>query len=413
VPAPLVRRRLEGGLLTRLLEDPDLAPALRALPAPALRQVILRVGLEDAGELIALSTLDQLREVFDEDLWRSPRPGEDETFDAGRFVIWLEVLLEGGDALLADRLAELSEDFVVFAFSQLVRVLDLDVLTEWATDRHEADLLDELVDTHPSQEIDARLVVSRTEWGWDAVLATLLALDERHPDLLREVLDRCAAATHDAVHSAEALHDALRGDARLLEDARAEREDRRAGQGYVSPADARAFLALARTGPEEPEEDPITRAHFREQKPVGTRSAGAPASASPGAEGPSLRRLLLEAGAEPEASASDSGARSLFRDTLAALHVQDPHAHQRVVAELAYLANVLIAGDTSAARSWRPVDAAERVLELCDEGLHAVAEREGAGRGAAERLVVRWGAVGLFRVAWAAQCARQGGRDGR
>ena len=75
---------MAGGLLGQLLEDPQLAPALRALPAPALRQVILRVGLEDAGELIALSTLDQLREVFDEDLWRSPRPGQDEVFDAAR-----------------------------------------------------------------------------------------------------------------------------------------------------------------------------------------------------------------------------------------------------------------------------------------------------------------------------------------
>ncbi len=103
--SPLIRRRLDGGLLNRLLEDPELAPTLRALPAPALRQVILRVGLEDAGELIALASLEQLREVFDEDLWRSAQPGQDEAFDAARFAVWLEVLLEGGEALVADRLA--------------------------------------------------------------------------------------------------------------------------------------------------------------------------------------------------------------------------------------------------------------------------------------------------------------------
>ena len=183
--SPLIRHRLGGGLLRQLLEDPELAPALRALPAPALRQVILRVGLEDAGELVALSTLEQLREVFDEDLWRSTRPGEDEAFDAARFVVWLEVLLEGGEAFVADRLAELSEDFLVFAVSRLVRVLDVAVLTTWATAPGEADLLDTVVDTQPCQELDEYLMVSRTEWGWDAVLTTLLALDERHPDLLR------------------------------------------------------------------------------------------------------------------------------------------------------------------------------------------------------------------------------------
>ena len=80
-------------------------------------------------------------------------------------------------------------------------------------------------------------------------LTTLLALDERHPELLRGIFQRCAAATHDEVHSAGRLHTALCGEELLLEDARAERDERRAERGYVSAADARAFLALARTPP--------------------------------------------------------------------------------------------------------------------------------------------------------------------
>jgi len=396
VSSALIRHRLGGGLLRQLLADPDLAPALRALPAPALRQVILRVGLEDAGELVALSTLEQLREVFDEDLWRSARPGEDEAFDAARFVVWLEVLLEGGEAFVADRLAELSEDFLVFAVSRLVRVLDLAVLTSWATVPGEADVLDTVVATQLCQELDEYLMVSRTEWGWDAVLTTLLALDERHPELLRAVLGRCAAATHDEVRSAEELHAALGGEELLLEDARAEREERRAERGYVSPADARAFLASARTAPERPEADPITRAYFRELK---REAAAGPAPASL-PQPPPVRQLLLAAGVEAEAQETTPAAASLFLQTLAELHEHDAHAHQRVVEELAYLANALIAGDTSAARSWRPVEAAERVLELCDEGLRAIVNREGSDP---EQALLRWGAVGVFRVAWASR----------
>jgi len=398
VSSPLIRHRLSGGLLSQLLEDPELAPALRALPAPALRQVILRVGLEDAGELVALSTLEQLREVFDEDLWRSARPGEDEAFDAVRFVVWLEVLLEGGEAFVADRLAELSEDFLVFAVSRLVRVLDVAVLTAWATEPGEAELLDTIVETQPCQELDEYLMVSRTEWGWDAVLTTLLALDERHPELLRVVLSRCAAATHDEVRSAEALHATLRGEELLLEDARAEREGRRAERGYVSPADARAFLALARTAPDSAEDDPITRAYFRELKRV---AAASPAAALP--QPPPVRQLLAEAGVEAEVPETAPAAGSLFRQTLAELHEHDPRSHQRLMEQLAYLANVLVAGDILAARSWRPVEAAERVLELCDEGLRATADRGGSDKATAQEVLLRWGAVGLFRVAWASR----------
>jgi hypothetical protein len=402
VPSPLTRHRLGGGLLGQLLADPELAPALRALPAPALRQLILRVGLEDAGELVALASLEQLREVFDEDLWRSPRPGEDEAFDPTRFVVWLEVLLEGGEAFVADRLAELSEDFLVFAVSRLVRVLDVAVLTAWASVPGEAGLLDRIVESRPCQELDEFLLVSLTEWGWDAVLTTLLALDERHPERLRAVLGRCAAASHEEVQSAEMLHAALEGDALLLEDARAERDERRAARGYVSPADARAFLALARSAPEGPGPDPITRAYFRELEPA-TAAGGEGAPAAPPAPSPPLRRLLAEAGALEEAPEPAPAARSLFRRALAALHERDPRAHQRLMEELAFLANALIAGDTSAARGWRPIEAAERVLELCDEGLRAVADHADSDAHAAQRALRAWGAVGLFRVAWAAR----------
>jgi len=89
---------------------------------------------------------------------------------------------------------------------------------------------------------------------------------------------------------------------------------------------------------------------------------------------------------------------------VAELAGSDPRAHQRVVEELAYLANVLVAGETS--RAWQPVEAAERVLELCDAGLRAVVEREGdAARSPAREALVRWGAVGLFRT-WAARPPR-------
>ena len=48
--ANALRHRPVGtGFLAQLLETPDLAPRLQALPAPALRQLLLEIGLEDAA----------------------------------------------------------------------------------------------------------------------------------------------------------------------------------------------------------------------------------------------------------------------------------------------------------------------------------------------------------------------------
>lgn len=384
-------------MLSHMLEDPQLAPQLRALPAPVLRELILRVGLEDAGELVALASLEQLREVFDEDLWRSPRPGQDEAFDAERFCTWLEVLLEGGDAAVADRLAELSEDFLVLAFSRLLRALDPAEVAASLADDDEAGLLDKALEAGGCEELADHLVVPRVENGWQAVWTALVALDERHSARLREVLHRCWLATREEAEAAGGLYDVLAGEERLLEDARAERDERRAARGYVSPADARAFLALARRVPAAPERDPITRAYFRDLRPV--PAAHGSAGGRAGAPRP-LRRLLAEAGVEGDGAPPPPEA-SLFRDAVARLAASDPAAHQRVVEELAYLANVLVAGDAS--RAWQPVEAAERVLELCDAGLRALRGREQGACEPAEEQVARWGAVGLFRTAWAAR----------
>ena len=115
-------------LLARILETPDLAESVQSLPAPVLAKLIGAVGLEDAGEIVAFASPNQLAEVFDEDLWRSDRPGGDERFDGDRFLIWLEVMMEGGDSFVAERLASLPEDLVALALHEHLLVLDVDEL---------------------------------------------------------------------------------------------------------------------------------------------------------------------------------------------------------------------------------------------------------------------------------------------
>ncbi len=398
----LVRRSVNRSLLGQLLDDPDLLPQIRALPVPVLRQVILQIGLEDSGELIAMSSPEQLRDLFDEDLWRSQSPGQDDSFDAARFAAWLEILLEAGEDFVVDRLSRFSEDFLVFAFSQLVRVLDTAEITASLGGSDDSGLLDRVLDSELCQELDQYLIVSRLEIGWDAVWSSLLALDMRDGSMLRGVLHRCWLATQEQVERDGGFYAALNDSEMLFEDARAERNDRRAERGYLAPADARAFLALARRSEDSPERDPITRAYFRELK----REAVLPDFRGPilGMDRPTpLRGLLAEAGFDSRTSSPLPAKLSLFRQTMAGLLVSDADAHQRVVDELAYLANVLVAGDGS--RAWEPAEAATQVLSLCDAGLHALLGNDSRASDAAsvQEVVVRWGAVGLFRVAWAAR----------
>jgi hypothetical protein len=85
------------------------------LPAPVLGRLIDRVGLEDAGELVALASTEQLQGVFEQDLWRAAAPGEDERFRPERFALWLEIMFEGGEGFLIEQLCALPRDLLTLA----------------------------------------------------------------------------------------------------------------------------------------------------------------------------------------------------------------------------------------------------------------------------------------------------------
>src|SRR5215813_1990951 len=83
-------------VLERILDTPHLEHVVPKLQPELLHRVIQSCGLEDCGELVMLTTPDQLTRIFDLDLWRPAQPGMDEQFDADRFGVWLEVLAELG-----------------------------------------------------------------------------------------------------------------------------------------------------------------------------------------------------------------------------------------------------------------------------------------------------------------------------
>ncbi len=371
----VTRRRL----LARLIDSPELPQTIRALPERAFSALVRRVGVEDAGELVCLATTSQLVTAFDEDLFTAARPGAAEHFSVGRFVTWLEVLLEAGADVAADRFAELSEDFVAHAFSSLAFVLDHDLLLErLSASGRAARRADKLLESALCEELDGYLLVSKGGEGWDALLSLVLALDARHRPLLERLLDRCAAATAGLLDDLDELCTALDSGSSLADDVEAEREERRARLGFVEPRAAKAFLKLARQPQQRRERDPLTATYLRALEP------------SPAALGPAWAFEEEEAPPRPRRPAlPDGGPVQALRLALQTLRGSEPRRFDERVAELAYLANVLTAGEGHA-----PVRAAEVALATVARGAERLAGEDGASLA---EVITRTPADVLFR----------------
>jgi hypothetical protein len=351
-------------VLQRVLEEPGLVAAVQSLPAAHLDALVRAVGLEDAGELLAMVTPAQFGALVDDALWQAS--GRTEAFDHARFPTWLEVMFEGGDELVARRLAELDEEILAAAFSGQLFVLDAETLGIGmaGAGSHEAELAEKALDACLYLELHDYTLVARRSRGWDAVIGALLALDQRDHELVLRILDACRRASTEFIEDSGGLYETLTASEAIEEDARAGRDDRRAVRGFVSRADALAFLKLAESPPSDAPagRDAITAAYFREYQPTSQSDPEPP---------PSLTALFDEVGiTAPQAPALPSASQDLLRQALASLPADIATKRH---AELAYLANVLVASGRHS-----PVSAARTVVEVCARGLTRLQD-EGAG----------------------------------
>ncbi|MGC4094398.1 MAG: DUF6178 family protein [Polyangiaceae bacterium] len=378
-----------GKLLARLLDSPRLARYVAQASPVALLQLVDRVGLEDAGELVALCSTPQLVAMLDEDSWRGERAGEEERFEPRRFLVWLEVLLEAGDEFAAARVAALSFDFVTLALSKLLLVLNVDALVEeFDGAGEEADRVEKALSNCVCEELDEFQLVARSSEGWDALWALLLALDRDHREFLRRVLERCCDLSNRTVDEYGGLYEALTNEEMLESDAAGEREVRRARFGYIAATQAKAFLGLATTGQGEPSQrDPVTRAYFRE---AGTSQAAL------NKPRPTTRLERALRAHQPQALAQAHGeVGTLLARALGGADAALVAARRD---ELAYLANVLVAGATLEGRRFRPVEALEAAIASVNLELEFAA---GDDVEAARCVLAEQPAVVLFRRALA------------
>ncbi|MCA9711281.1 MAG: hypothetical protein KDK70_35915, partial [Myxococcales bacterium] len=212
----------------RLASIPALAPALLALLA-LLGLLAIACGHRhprgrmDYVELTSRSEGRPLRYgVYTPPGWDHATPlplvvllhgaGDDETsadraivterLDAARFVVWLEVLLEGGDAAAARRLRELPEELLTAGLCAQLFVLERDALghdlagASW----EEAEVAERVLDEALHLELSDYTLVARHDLGWDACIAALLAPDVADHDRVQRVLVRCCQATREELH---------------------------------------------------------------------------------------------------------------------------------------------------------------------------------------------------------------------
>jgi hypothetical protein len=377
-------------LLARISGTPYLARAVPHLPPELLHGVIERCGLADCGELLALTTTEQLSALFDLDLWRPEAGGTDERFDASRFCAWLDVLTEVGIDGAARRVAAMDTGVVVAGLAPQIAVFDP------ATFLLPAELEDDDVaipgahDDRPRREIGGYTIVARrTEW-LDTIVAVLVALEAADRGSFDRVMGGCRRLSNSKPE-VDGL-DALLGDAEQgVFDLAVGRERRREQTGYVAPADARAFLESSRrvllTNDAPPPADPICTAYVRDDTSSNASSVRRDVSAPPDsdssmASGQSAAALaavvgvLHEAGLLPErprallnASRDEPQDCARLAEHLQFVHDADDRAASLRAQELAFLANVLAAGCSIQGRPLTPKEACDAAAATCNLGL--------------------------------------------
>lgn len=417
---------------------PSLVATIQALEPSALGRIICHIGLEDCGEIIALATTEQIKRIFDEDLWKSERPGEDEKFDAERFALWLEVMLEAGEDFVAEKLVEFPEDLVTAALNRHILVVNIEELRQEMDEDEEDDarLTDKALDSCLYEEFDDYQVISRRYNGWDTITTILLALDKNHHTYLLRILERICHISKEYIDNSGGLYEVLTSTEVLEDDLAGEREERRARDGFIAPSSAASFLRLGRiVAPMDilaKDRDAVTRAYFRDLVPNGTSGRGSSkptrtlsrSSTDSVISVEAIETMLteLETAEIPSAAtpasllqsigdSHGSGAGYLFGGALATLSAKDPGTHSRRLDELAYLCNVLVAGCAMGNRAFRPVEAVVAVAAVCNLGLEHVCDlensskpksrvknRSGLTNELAANIVSRVGAEKLFRV---------------
>ncbi len=421
----LTKAQSSKRLLKTLTDNPALPTFVRTLQPPVLKRLIEYVGLRDAGDLIALTTPEQMREVLEESLWESLTPGRADRLQPERFLEWLDVMFEASPAFATQRLIDLGETFVVLNFAALITVTDRSVAAEHVEDGCICVLCELDKNDVPFEVIGEYIVAGTHDDEWEIVKTALVELEGEDSGFLNRVLARCS--------SAPTMRD-FDPDTYLLFDETYEREQRRERRGFVTPQDAAIFLKATRQASRDDlvaqsDYEPITQRYFDQLAAAAAAAAAeakerAEAEAEPDddpTEGPAtpVQLRTLEAALadaeitserQPELLSGPKNAREPTQELQARLdrlQLTRPDLFAARLGELIFLSNVLMAGSWYQGGRFTETEAAAAALGCANLGLLHLLEVEGRPMSASERLdqIERIlerppGVVRLFQIGW-------------
>jgi hypothetical protein len=185
----------------------------------------------------------------------------------------------------------------------------------------------------------------------------LHALEEHQPACFDEVMRGCRRLSNDRAEE-DGFHSILETPEQWLLDVTLDRDLRREERGYVTPADARAFLETARRPHLAIEQPRPENLRPRQQQ----QPRQSPASAQPPIVGPDDSRALIWTG-------GDASRQTRMWRTMRYLGEHDADVFDERMKELAFLAGALVAGCPVGDRPFTPREAHDAAIGICNLGL--------------------------------------------
>lgn len=419
-----------NGLLNHILEQPDLPAIIQNLDASCLTTLIRHIGLEDSVEIVSLTTTDQLKKIFDEDLWYSNAPGQPERFNAQRFGLWLDVLFEAGTASAACKIMDLDEDFVILGLSRLITVMDsYETISRFSAYEPSMSNRGAEINFHtgPIQQFENFLVTAKDDAYWDTVCALLMELNEQDHDTLIRILTQCSIiAAEGHIEDDGRLLKLLNADEMIEGDVAADRETRRQDSGFVTPTAAKLFLSRTRSKSintillaKQLDNDTLT--YFKAAAVPVTPDGAVQDRDNPASKyrpGDVKMKVAQFIETLRNADVLPSMSQKLLRDEstgawdhhlplaepMRIINQTDSNLYSTLLQQLSYVSNILISGCAFQGRIFLPKEAAEAAFSTCNLGCDVLSEAHpSSAKQCAESLIAMLKThqlIKLFQVGW-------------